>query len=45
MHTGFNGDKLITKVMNHKRIGCYYIICALIFGISGINMSILIRLE
>ena len=41
----FEHDKLIPKTMNHKIIGCYYIICALIFGISGINMSILIRLE
>ena len=37
--------KLIPRTSNHKRIGCYYMICALIFGISGINMSLLIRLE
>ena len=35
----------IPKNCNHKRLGLYYLILSLLFGISGILLSIIIRLE
>merc|ERR1712137_999633 len=35
----------LVKNCNHKRLGLYYILAALIFGISGTLLSLIIRVE
>jgi heme/copper-type cytochrome/quinol oxidase subunit 1 len=35
----------LVKNCNHKRLGIYYLLSALIFGLSGTLLSVLIRIE
>ena len=35
----------IVKNCNHKRLGIYYLLSALIFGISATSFSVLVRIE
>jgi len=38
-------SNLYPKSCNHKRISSYYLLTSLIFGISGIIISLMIRIE
>jgi heme/copper-type cytochrome/quinol oxidase subunit 1 len=35
----------IYRITNNKRLGIYYIICSIIYGICGTLISIIIRIE